>query len=165
MFSLICVWINGWVNNREADDLRRYRGHYDVIVMISSVYHQAISWTNADITCQFDPRREIHILIKILNCRYMQKKIACNMPAILIETQNVNLQYHCNPSVNIFIHVADPYSHPCSIITMLCPQMYFKRMRLGKNSGYFAVDILNALFWVKRILFRSILLWFSHLFW
>ena len=26
-------WINGWVNNREAGDLRRYRGHYDVIVM------------------------------------------------------------------------------------------------------------------------------------
>ena len=33
MFSLICVWINGWVNNHEAGDLRRYRGHYDVIVM------------------------------------------------------------------------------------------------------------------------------------
>ena len=27
MFSLICVWINGWVNNREAGDLRRYRAH------------------------------------------------------------------------------------------------------------------------------------------
>ena len=33
MFSLICVWINGWVNNREAGDLGRYRPHYDVIVM------------------------------------------------------------------------------------------------------------------------------------
>ena len=33
IFSLICVWINDWVNNREAGDLRRYRGHYDVIVM------------------------------------------------------------------------------------------------------------------------------------
>ena len=33
MFSLICVWINGWVNNREAGDLRRYCAHYDVIVM------------------------------------------------------------------------------------------------------------------------------------
>ena len=27
MFSLICVWINGWVNNGEAGDLRRYRAH------------------------------------------------------------------------------------------------------------------------------------------
>ena len=33
MFSLICVWINGWVNNGEAGDFRRYRAHYDVIVM------------------------------------------------------------------------------------------------------------------------------------
>ena len=33
MFSLICVWINGWVNNREVGDLRRFRSHYDVTVM------------------------------------------------------------------------------------------------------------------------------------
>ena len=33
MFSLICVGINGWVNNREAGDLRHYRAHYDVSVM------------------------------------------------------------------------------------------------------------------------------------
>ena len=33
MFPLICVWIKGWVNNREAGDLRRYHGHYDVNVM------------------------------------------------------------------------------------------------------------------------------------
>ena len=33
VFSLVCVWINGWVNNREAGDLRRHRTHYDVIVM------------------------------------------------------------------------------------------------------------------------------------
>ena len=33
MFSLICVRINAWVNNREAGDLRRHGGHYDVIVM------------------------------------------------------------------------------------------------------------------------------------
>ena len=34
MFSLIRAWINGWVNNREACDLRRHRIHYDIIVMI-----------------------------------------------------------------------------------------------------------------------------------
>ena len=38
MFSLIYAWINGWVNNREAGDLRLQHGHYDVIVM------QRISW-------------------------------------------------------------------------------------------------------------------------
>ena len=33
MFSLICAWINGWVNNREAGDLRHHRTHYDVAVV------------------------------------------------------------------------------------------------------------------------------------
>ena len=33
MFSLICVCRNGWVNNREDGDFRRYRVHYDVTVM------------------------------------------------------------------------------------------------------------------------------------
>ena len=34
MFSLIYAWINDGVNNREAGDLRRHRGHYDVNVMM-----------------------------------------------------------------------------------------------------------------------------------
>ena len=37
MFSLICGWINGWLNYREAGDLRRHRAHYDVIVMTSFI--------------------------------------------------------------------------------------------------------------------------------
>ena len=37
MFSLICVWINGWINNRKAGDLRRHRAHCDVIVMVGFV--------------------------------------------------------------------------------------------------------------------------------
>ena len=30
---LICAWINGWINNRKADDLRRNHAHYDASVM------------------------------------------------------------------------------------------------------------------------------------
>ena len=44
MFSLICAWINHWLNNPEAGDLRWH--HYDIIVMcsyflpsFSDVYH------------------------------------------------------------------------------------------------------------------------------
>ena len=36
MLPLIYAWINGWVNNCEAGDLRRHRTHYDVIVMVYS---------------------------------------------------------------------------------------------------------------------------------
>ena len=40
MFSLICIRINGWVNNGEAGDLRRHRAHYDVTVMSRVNYSQ-----------------------------------------------------------------------------------------------------------------------------
>ena len=40
VFSLICTWINGWVNNHETGDLKRPRAHYDVTVM---------SWAHIDL--------------------------------------------------------------------------------------------------------------------
>ena len=39
MFSLICAWINAWVNNREGGDLRRHRAYYDVTVMLIFKMH------------------------------------------------------------------------------------------------------------------------------
>ena len=41
IFSLICAWISGWINNREAGDLRRDRAHYDVLFIINWT-----TWTN-----------------------------------------------------------------------------------------------------------------------
>ena len=38
VFSLICTWMNLWVDNREAGDLRRYHAHYDVIVMLTAFW-------------------------------------------------------------------------------------------------------------------------------
>ena len=46
MFSLICIWINNWVNNHEAGDLRRYHAHYDVIVMYCSIRSQCVNFEN-----------------------------------------------------------------------------------------------------------------------
>ena len=40
MFSLICAWTIGWVNNRGAGDLRRNHVHYDVTVMVLPVRYQ-----------------------------------------------------------------------------------------------------------------------------
>ena len=42
MFCLTYVWINGWVNNCEAGDLRRQRGQYDVNVM-----HMKSEWAES----------------------------------------------------------------------------------------------------------------------
>ena len=35
--ALIYAWINGWVNNREAGDLRQHRVNYDVTVMMNDL--------------------------------------------------------------------------------------------------------------------------------
>ena len=46
MFSFICAWIKGWINNRKAGYLRRHRAHYNVIVMNNSLL------VGNPITCQ-----------------------------------------------------------------------------------------------------------------
>ena len=46
MFSLTCSWINGWVNNREAGDLRHHRTHYDVTVIMYEVCWFVVGYTN-----------------------------------------------------------------------------------------------------------------------
>ena len=42
-FLLIYAWINGWVNNRKAGDLRRHCAHYDVTVMTAGKTHILLS--------------------------------------------------------------------------------------------------------------------------
>ena len=42
MFSLICAWINDWVNNREAGDLRLHRAQYELTVI--KLLHFQNSW-------------------------------------------------------------------------------------------------------------------------
>ena len=42
MFAFICARINGWINNRQAGDLRRHRPHYDVTVMLC---HRNVAWS------------------------------------------------------------------------------------------------------------------------
>ena len=44
----VCVWINDWVNNREAGDLRCYRAHYDVTVMRKSWFISMLFYDSAD---------------------------------------------------------------------------------------------------------------------
>ena len=60
MFSLICAWINVWVKNREADDLRCHRAHYDVTVML---FVRVMAWWH-QVTNHY-PKQWWLVLIKI----------------------------------------------------------------------------------------------------
>ena len=42
MFSLMCAWINRWVNNGEAGDLRRHLAHYDDTVMLLQWHNMSV---------------------------------------------------------------------------------------------------------------------------
>ena len=54
MFSLICAWINNWVNNREAGDGRRHCAHHDVIVMTGNA-------------CGLPVRIQLHVSCPVLS--------------------------------------------------------------------------------------------------
>ena len=59
MFSLICAWIYGWVNNREAGDLRRHRAHFYVIVMTSKDWKMQFFVSASSVT-SFDLLHKSH---------------------------------------------------------------------------------------------------------
>ena len=44
---LICAWINDWVNNCEAGDLRSHHAHYDVTVMLTCLQNVLIGNVNS----------------------------------------------------------------------------------------------------------------------
>ena len=71
MFSLICAWITGWANNREAGDLRRHRAHYDAIVVTGHTHaiwpeHWDVNIFNYGYKMYCTPRR--------LNCYMFEYK-------------------------------------------------------------------------------------------
>ena len=72
MFSLICTWINGWVNNGEAGDSRRHRAHYDVTVMLQGML---VKHTNGYI--EKKRKEEITITIDNIICNFGKNGTSC----------------------------------------------------------------------------------------
>ena len=77
MFSLICFWINDWVNNREAGDLRRYRLHYDVIVMSSQKWLKGCLCHFFYESCDFNFASDY--IANRLSCQHRPNKWFSNM--------------------------------------------------------------------------------------
>ena len=55
MFSLMCAWLDEWVNNGQAGDFKRHRAHYDVTV----IYGQIVFDVFLPV-CRFDGARANH---------------------------------------------------------------------------------------------------------
>ena len=67
MFSLICAWTSGWVNNRDAGDLRRHCPHHDVTAML--LFMSSVKQSGASSSCLISAENDI-----ILNHFTLRKK-------------------------------------------------------------------------------------------
>ena len=122
MFSLICVWINGCVNNREAGDLRRHRGHYDVNVMWVSYW-----------------RKTQFIDAKLFNTNQMVKwQIICKTWLRSIEhLRNLWQKYSLYPMNRI-----------CAVNTFVFFNMYFANIVMKRDFIKWFVGVIS---WKKLI--------------
>ena len=93
MFTLICVWTNGCVNNRETGDLRRYCAYYGVTVMHRlkfsltpyCVICSAIKWKYARWIVQRNHRFQFQSI------RYLENSSTYNMKKLI--ASNVSFQF------------------------------------------------------------------------
>ena len=125
MFSLICVWIIGWVNNREAGDLRRYRAHYDVIIMdhkYSNVIPKKLSFFGKHfwIFVYLFLTHRIQFIGKVTDSQLNQGIIALQSRAIVIEIF-WHLDTRANISVLFFVNCV--FIHDIIIFYFL--ELYF----------------------------------------
>ena len=67
MFSLICAWINGWVNNGDAGDLRRNRAHYDVTVIVGNFFMVELSEKSEKLWKDTQHRADIWVEVSLVS--------------------------------------------------------------------------------------------------
>ena len=83
MFTLICDRINGWVNTREAGDLRRYRPHYDVIVMC--IYQTCYGLPIVKSFQYRRNKRNLKIQVILIDKNFLQQNIWNRCPFQMID--------------------------------------------------------------------------------
>ena len=111
----ICAWINGWVNNREAGDLRRHRAHYDVTVMYKLHSHDAV--LSVTLTCP--PLSSDHCqqclvrpdsnLIRLID-RWLRNLAPCLTTTYLSDTQ-IMLGYRVLPRKSPWKTLCNPWRY------------------------------------------------------
>ena len=120
-FSLISAWINGWVNNRQAGDLRRHHAHYDVIVMGPLHYSKNPSMTTTThiiaiihlidcahfafkYTSRPPPSRRQSSEYKSMSLLFHQSSIGISLKDWVINTSLERKSHHMMTSSNLWKH-------------------------------------------------------------
>ena len=144
MFPLICVWINGWVNNGEASDLRRYQAHYDVTVMSF--------WTNRPVhfMCFAIPlTKASDAELWCFHWSVPEKKLSKQSIRQWFETPSRSIWRHCYEWLTLF--------SPLSTQTQRQHWQYSKMMKTQKIT---MVGIRNGLIILFTMTCDMFILWF-----
>ena len=109
MFSLICVWINGWVNNREAGDLRRHRAHHNVIVMhtVQGLEYLEANWVNVMAGDALDPciARSSTAMILIVQMGILMWSLRVNLNNLSLSSVWPQLTHCCLRDVAVILNI------------------------------------------------------------
>ena len=141
MFSLICVWINGWVNNREAGDfqgmgvlmlkIRRSRDRriFNMGIPISIRRHLIVGRSPLGLAGGYPLMN--NIIMSSLNQPPFWKP---NLPKITIHLPPNQNKHQCNWRASLYITDTGSLSAPCivgayrqgnSLVHNLFPRWYF----------------------------------------
>ena len=112
MFSLICVWINGWVNKRDAGDLRRYHVQCDVIVMKGCSGHFFVKGSLA-INGFINP------LLTISHHGKMADKFPQYLAALRVGMNEYLNRNHWHPL--ICYRIFNPFENSCLLVLNVLP--------------------------------------------
>ena len=95
MFPLICTRISGWVNNREAGDLRRHRAHYDVnaMVMVRGLSNSYFLFYSSS-----DFKNLCVIILCVCEVNLINGRHSCSARDSTIAYQNVSYNLKCTSS-------------------------------------------------------------------
>ena len=136
--SLICVWIKGWVNNREAGDLRRYRAHYDVTVKCP-IKHYPSAWDFWAIT-----------LLELNHWRHVTY-ICANTLGIIGSYNGLSpIRRQAIIWINAGVSFIGPMGTTVSVIPIKMKRLSFTKMKLRKSFTKwraFCLDLIVLTHW------------------
>ena len=100
MFPLICAWINGCANNRNAGDLRCHRTHYDVtinflIFSTTSKHHK--TWSIKIVLCTWNRNYNNTHHLAVQNILPYKCLLWLLTPIITFQERNVERQMRSKP--------------------------------------------------------------------
>ena len=111
MLSLICAWINDWVNNGEAGDLRPHRGLNDVNIM-RWIISRIIRFTFSD-NNQFKIERGMGVVNWLISLLLRYRLIIGRKPLVMAlyvpMWQLVKLSLTCTPCDTVYVRLGIVY--------------------------------------------------------